>query len=178
MENMTKGSRAESAGVAAALFAVVLITGMSSMAASRPATAAQRREGAPPSAWPWASALPRAAGRPALVLFTKPGSPCRDANLEDFKQALRVAGGQATASIVYDRPAGPELKARSAAGGCSWNVPGAWSVTDAGGAEAALFSARSVGQVLVYDAQGKLQFSGGVSGPGGRTGVSLSEETR
>jgi hypothetical protein len=55
-----------------------------------------------------------------------------------------------------------------------WNrvaaIPGVAVQTDSGGVEAARFGSWTSGQILLYDAAGRLRFSGGITGSRGMAG--------
>jgi hypothetical protein len=54
-------------------------------------------------------------------------------------------------------------------------IPGAKIVTDPNGAEARRFGAQTSGETLVYDSEGQLQFSGGITTARGHEGDSAGK---
>jgi hypothetical protein len=78
---------------------------------------------------------------------------------------------RATATVVFVRPNGVPAKWEETD---LWydaqQIPGANVVNDPGGKEAALFGAEASGQTMLYDANGELQFSGGVTASRGHSG--------
>jgi hypothetical protein len=81
--------------------------------------------------------------------------------------------GQVSAHVLVYRPrefpAGWERTEVWAAAG---RIPGVTVRVDVDGAEAARFGAATSGQVLLYDAGGRLRFSGGLTTTRGHPGVS------
>ena len=126
-----------------------------------------------PAVWPMASRIERAAGRPGLLLFAHPLCGCTRATLEELAQlAARAMPGQSAPAItvLFFRPAPSS----------GWEAPATWQqaasiahsrvLWDDGGREARRFGARTSGLVLLYGADGKLLFRGGVTASRGHSG--------
>lgn len=128
------------------------------------------RAGAP-AAWPVESAIAREPGKATLVLFLHPRCPCSTATIGELQRALACSAEPARVCVVFSRPAGtdPEWSATALRERAASLNPSA-VVDDAGGVEAARFGAATSGEVVIYDATGKLAFSGGVTGSRGHEG--------
>ncbi|HEV8201183.1 MAG TPA: RedB protein [Candidatus Polarisedimenticolia bacterium] len=120
--------------------------------------------GSPPAAWPADSALPRPTRRPLLVMMAHPRCSCTAASLEELSRMMAGAAGKVDAIVAFDVP--------SAAGGewttgTLWNdaaaIPGVRVVADRDGIEARRFRTATSGHVLLYDAAGRLLYSGGMT---------------
>ncbi|HEX4386107.1 MAG TPA: RedB protein, partial [Myxococcales bacterium] len=118
-----------------------------------------------PRLWPVASSVKLTPGRSSLLLFLHPQCDCSRASLEELKVILNGAPN-ASASIVVEQLDGVPLQ------GGTWqeNIPGATVFIDKDGVEAKRFGARTSGQVDLYDAGGRLQFSGGITASRGHAG--------
>jgi len=121
--------------------------------------------------WPLATRLVRDTHRPTLLVFAHPQCPCSRATIGELALLMTRAQNRVTAYVVFYRPleaeAGWEQTDlwRSAAA-----IPGVHVARDDNGAEAAVFDAATSGQTLLYDAGGRLIFSGGITGARGHSG--------
>lgn len=128
--------------------------------------------GAKPSIqFPANSKIPRVAGQATIVMLAHPHCPCTRASVGELALLMAQTQGKATAYVLFLKP--PDFTEEwkktdlwySAA-----NIPGVQVVEDEDGAEAKLFNASTSGQTLLYDADGKLLFSGGITGARGHSG--------
>jgi hypothetical protein len=126
--------------------------------------------GGPPARWPSASAIDRPAGRPTLLMFAHPQCVCTRASLGEL---ARMTGRfrDLAVYVVFMRPSD---------GGAEWDesdlweravhTPGVGAVRDPDGVEATRFGVITSGHALLYDASGRLAFSGGLTAARGREG--------
>lgn len=126
---------------------------------------------APASFWPTESQIQRAPGRATLVMLAHPQCPCTRASLGELALLMTQCEGRVTASVLFYQPEGfsaawtqTDLWQSAAA------IPGVTVKRDEGGIEASRFHAATSGQVLLYDAGGRLIFSGGITGGRGHAG--------
>jgi hypothetical protein len=115
--------------------------------------------------WPAAVRLARAENRATLVLVAHPHCTCTRASLAELGEILARARTRPKTFVVF-------LKPRGFADG--WEQTDLWAtasrlpdttvVRDDDGAIAEMFGAMTSGQTFVYDAGGRLQFSGGITG--------------
>lgn len=124
--------------------------------------------------WPRDSRMSLASERPTLVLFAHRNCPCTRATLQELEQTLLQTGERARVFIVLltpedaatDRVGGDiEERARSLSGG--------EVAIDPKGIEARRFRIRTSGHVLLYGADGRLLFSGGITDSRGHLGESV-----
>jgi hypothetical protein len=134
-------------------------------------------DGEPPSSWPAASRLARAGG-PTLLFFAHPLCPCTRASLSELTRLMpRLEPRGVSAWVVVDRPKDApadwdEAPVWERAG----TIPGVGVFRDEDGAESGLFRAGTSGRVLLYDAAGRLQFSGGITASRGHEGTSAGQQ--
>lgn len=123
--------------------------------------------------WPSRTELTRDPVRRTLVLFALRSCPCTRATLNELAEIQARAVEQVSVQIVLVSPeeasgdrvgAGIEALARS--------LPGVQVRIDAEGTEARRFGARTSGQVFLYDRDGQLLFSGGITDSRGHAGES------
>ncbi|MBI4717715.1 MAG: hypothetical protein HY763_07930 [Planctomycetes bacterium] len=123
------------------------------------------------TAWPADSQLARQAGRPALLVFLHPSCPCSRATVEELSRLLTQVGREVAATVVMVRPDGFEPGDEHTA---VWHsvarLPGVALVVDPGGGEARRFGAATSGCTLLYDAEGRLVFHGGITAARGHEG--------
>jgi hypothetical protein len=81
------------------------------------------------------------------------------------------AQGRLTAYVLFLKPAGfSEDWGKTDLWQSAASIPGVNVRIDEGGAEARLFNSSTSGQTILYDAAGRLLFSGGITGSRGHSG--------
>lgn len=121
--------------------------------------------------WPADSPVRRATDRATLVMLAHPHCPCTRASLGELARLMAQAQGRVTAYVLFVKPSElpdgweqTDLLASAAA------IPGVSVVRDDEGVEAGRFRAATSGQTMLYDAGGKLLFSGGITSGRGHEG--------
>ena len=121
--------------------------------------------------WPAASRVARDPHRPTLVLLLSPGCPCSQATLAELARLLaRAPHRPAIRAIVDTSGAGETPIGQTRLGQTLQSLPGVETVVDRDGREAAAFGGYVSGQTFLYDAAGRLQFSGGLTAARGHEG--------
>ncbi len=134
--------------------------------ASVPGTA-----GHAPALWPAESPLRRAADRPTLVMFVHPKCACTRASVAELDRTMAVCGDRVVAYVIFARPQGmPADWERTGLWRAAERIPGVQVCADIDGEEARRFGARTSGQVMLYDAAGRLLFQGGITAARGHEG--------
>jgi hypothetical protein len=128
---------------------------------------------AAPARWPSGSRVTRNTDGATLVLFAHPRCPCTRASISELARLLARFPERLSARVVFLRPADAgaewdetDLVRRAAA------IPGATTVRDDDGAEAARFRALTSGAAVLYDRNGRLLFAGGLTASRGHEGDS------
>jgi hypothetical protein len=124
-----------------------------------------------PAQWPARSALARDAGKPTLLVFAHPKCPCTRATVKELSRLLARIGSQVSAQVLFVKPEGVAV---------DWPKTDLWAQAeriakvsvDEQAVEAARFGSATSGQVLLYGADGSLQFSGGITIARGHEGDS------
>lgn len=139
---------------------------------TRPGTQA-----APPSRWPQASAIERAANTATLILFAHPKCACTRASLSELARTMSRLAHKPPAIVAFVLPRGV---------GRDWQHTDLWTsasridgvrvFADVDGRESARFHVETSGTTLVYDAAGRLAFSGGLTSSRGHEGPSFGQE--
>jgi hypothetical protein len=125
-----------------------------------------------PARWPTSSALARATDRTALVFFAHPLCPCTRTSIDELESLLSSAGGNVDAHVVvlrYEEGGDPSETLTRVS-----RIPGVMVHLD-DGSEAARFGARTSGQTLLYGADGRLVFEGGITAARGHAGDSVGK---
>ena len=131
------------------------------------------RDGGIPSAWPLQSKIPHATDQPTLVMFAHPDCPCTRASIGELTELITHCRNKVKAYVLFLQPKGTGKNWldtdlwRSAAA-----IPGVVVQADEEGNEARRFQATTSGQVVLYDAGGKLLFRGGITSSRGHYGDS------
>lgn len=115
--------------------------------------------------------------RTVLLMFVHPRCPCSRASLGELEEMMSHAPGSSEVCMVFYKPAGePDDWVKTGLYKEAQRV--GWQTrVDPGGALAARFGATTSGHVLIYDAKGRLSFSGGITASRGHWGDSESEAT-
>ena len=126
-----------------------------------------------PVGWPAGSSLPRDASGPTLVMLAHPRCDCTRASIGELAELLARAPQRPRTFVVFIRPGGV---------GAAWEktgtfdqaarIPGVTVIRDDNGAEAERFGVVTSGQTLVYDRDGQLVYSGGITPARGKSGSS------
>jgi hypothetical protein len=142
----------------------------------RHANRAGARGEAPPR-WPQASALVRSSTGGTLVMFAHPQCPCTQASLGELAVLRARAGAGLAMVVVFLDPEDASGDWRQTANvEAAANIPGVTVRFDKGGREARLFGAATSGQTELYDAGGRLIFSGGITAARGHFGDNAGRE--
>lgn len=133
---------------------------------SKPGVAA-----AAPELWPAESSIRRAQDSPTLIMLAHPHCPCTRASIGELSRLMTQAQGRVKAYVLFVKPPDfsdgweqTDLWASAAA------IPGVTVMRDDEGVEAGRFGAATSGQTVLYDSDGKLLFSGGITGARGHAG--------
>ena len=126
-----------------------------------------------PERWPASTRIERAAGRPQLVMFVHPQCPCSRASIGELERLMVHVRDRAEVRVLFLLP--DEFDAewahsdlwRSAA-----KFPGVEVSLDERGVEARNFGAATSGHTVLFDREGRLRFSGGITVTRGHFGDS------
>jgi hypothetical protein len=128
------------------------------------------RVGALSQAWP-AAQIERASDRPTLVMLAHPHCPCTAASVAELAQIMARFQGKVAAYVLFIKPrgAGRDWEDTDLRGSAE-AIPGVKVVFDPDGAEARRFGAETSGHTLLFGADGRLLFSGGITVSRGHAG--------
>ena len=124
-----------------------------------------------PASWPPETSVARVGGRPTLIMVVHPKCPCSRASVAELAVLLAQAPRTITTHVLFHTPEGAsddwnrtDLWSAAAA------IPGVVVRTDQHGAEARRFGIATSGHTLLYDGDGRLQFTGGITASRGHQG--------
>lgn len=124
-----------------------------------------------PEAWPAGTRISQTAGLPTLVLLIHPQCPCSRATIDELSSLMTHCRGRLTATVLMLRPGGmPEGWERTDLWDSAAAIPGVTVAADVGGFESRRFGAATSGQALLYASDGRLLFTGGITGSRGHRG--------
>ncbi|HEV2842688.1 MAG TPA: hypothetical protein VGW39_15300 [Chthoniobacterales bacterium] len=133
------------------------------------------RVGALPRAWP-ATQIERSSDRPTLIMLAHPHCPCTRASVGELAQIMARLQGRVSAYVLFVKPKetgrdwdGTDL-VRSAEA-----IPGVKVLLDPDGVEARRFGAETSGHTVLFGADGRLLFSGGITASRGHAGDNAGE---
>jgi hypothetical protein len=136
------------------------------------------RLGTSPQAWPTDSKIHRAADRNTLVMLAHPRCPCTRASVNELAKIMAHAHGSVRAFVLFWTPQNASADweqtdlRRTAA-----TIPGVTTLSDPDGLEAHHFGAETSGHTLLFDPEGRLLFSGGITASRGHDGDNMGEST-
>ena len=125
----------------------------------------------PPREWPADSKILPARDHATLVILAHPHCPCTRATIGELASIMAHSQGRLTAYVLFLKPRGfSEEWEKSDLCQSAASIPGVTAVIDDEGAEANRFHAATSGQTVLYDAGGRLLFSGGITASRGHYG--------
>ena len=125
----------------------------------------------PLASWPADSQIQRAPGRATLVMLVHPHCPCSRASIGELALLMAQSQGRLTAYVLFLKPAGfSDNWEKTDLWQSAEGIPGVKPIIDYDGVEASLFHATTSGQTVLYDAEGRLLFSGGITIARGHAG--------
>jgi hypothetical protein len=127
--------------------------------------------GDPPRRTPVHSRLELDPVRANLVLLAHPRCPCTRASLAELERIITRCRGSVTAHVLFLRPGqAPEDWEKTDLWRTAAAIPDVRVLADEEGVEAVRFGINTSGHTLLYDAAGRLLFSGGITGSRGHQG--------
>jgi hypothetical protein len=125
----------------------------------------------PPTAWPAESALVPGQKVATLLVFAHPRCPCTRATLRELELLLAQCEGAVKTFVIFNQPEGTSS---------AWTETDLWrsarqmrdvnAFCDRGGLETKRFQAETSGASVLYDRNGRLAFSGGITLARGHSG--------
>jgi hypothetical protein len=122
--------------------------------------------------WPARSRLAPAHDRWTLVMLIHPRCGCSRASIQELARIIELSGPSLQTYVLVYRPT--DLRSgweKTDVVDAATHLRRARVVTDADGREARLFGGFTSGQTFLYDREGKLRFSGGITSLRGHAGV-------
>lgn len=124
--------------------------------------------------WPTDGGIYRDVGRANLIMLAHPLCPCTRASVGELAEIMAQSQGLVKTHVVFYEPsAGFEDWERATLCRDAAAIPGVTVVFDPGGREARRFGAETSGHVVLFNADGKRIFSGGITRSRGVAGVSV-----
>jgi hypothetical protein len=124
-----------------------------------------------PARWPESSRIARATDRPTLLMLLHPQCPCSKASLEELDRLMARVHHRVAARVLFVIPPdAPEDWARTDLWRQASGIRGVSVVGDRDALEAERFHAATSGEALLYGTDGRLLFSGGITGSRGHAG--------
>jgi hypothetical protein len=124
-----------------------------------------------PHSFPSTSRIAHEAGVPALIMFAHPMCSCTRASLAELRVLMSEFRGKIDATVVFLTPgAGDDAWSTSDSLGLARSIDGVHVAQDVEGRESVAFGARTSGAVVLYDTEGQLLFSGGITSARGHVG--------
>jgi hypothetical protein len=129
--------------------------------------------GEPPKTWPGESRVQRSTDFPTLVMMVHPHCPSSRASVIALSLLLAQVQGRVNANVLFVRPLGvPENWEKGELWVSVAKIPGVKLSVDHDGIEASRFGSTTSGHVMLYNTNGQLLFSGGITASRGDSGES------
>jgi hypothetical protein len=127
--------------------------------------------GVPPSQWPADSSVELAPGRATLVMVAHPNCPCTRSSIGELALLMARCQGRVSTYVLFFKPQDfPDGWERTDLWNSAASIPGVTVLSDEAGIEAGRFNAMTSGATMLYGADGRLLFSGGITGSRGHSG--------
>jgi hypothetical protein len=124
-----------------------------------------------PSQWPARSKMHLASDQPTLIMFAHPKCACTRASIGELAVLMTHCQNRVKAIVVFLRPKGTrEDWLHTDLWRSAEAIPGVTAQADEGGGESRNFHVTTSGHVVLYDVDGKLLFSGGITSARGHFG--------
>lgn len=124
-----------------------------------------------PSQWPSNSGIAQAPNGATLVFSAHPKCPCTRASLGELAEIMARTEGRLHAYVLFLKPEGvADGWEKTDLWESAAKIPGVTVLTDIEGREAHRFGVATSGQAILYDADGHLLFTGGITGARGHAG--------
>jgi hypothetical protein len=122
--------------------------------------------------WPAGSRIVRDHDRWTLVMLIHPHCSCTRASLQELERIIEMSGSSLQTYVVVYRPADFQSGwEKTETFEAAKRLQRAHVIVDADGAEARRFGGFTSGQTFLYDREGALRFSGGITSLRGHAGV-------
>jgi len=129
-----------------------------------------------PLTWPETTAVTPVEGLHTLVMLVHPRCSCSRASIAELAKIMTRLEGRVHAFLLFMKPTEfdddwekTDLWRRAA------EIPGVTPLVDPDGRDASVFGARTSGQVVVYDAGGRLVYAGGITNGRAHEGDNIGE---
>lgn len=128
----------------------------------------------PPERWPPQSAIRLSNDKPTLVMLAHPQCPCTQASLSELSRLISAQQGKVNASVLFLKPKSlpQDWAEKTSLHSYAAQIPGVAVIDDVDGMEAKRFHGFTSGQTFIYDRNGKLLYSGGITSARGQIGES------
>jgi hypothetical protein len=127
--------------------------------------------GPTPQSWPGNELISPPSEKPLLVMFAHPRCPCTKASLGELERLATQAKDKFETVVLFYEPEGEsDAWTKTASIDLARSIPNVRVILDKNGEVARRFGAETSGQTVLYDHNGKLLFSGGITGSRGHLG--------
>ena len=135
------------------------------------------REGRVPISWPGDAQIALSSQGPTLVMFGHPRCPCTRASIEELARLMTNCQGRVETRMIFFRPSGsPTDWPNTDLWRSAEAIPGVRVGSDDDASEARRFQVETSGHTLLYDKEGHLLFSGGITAARGHAGDNVGRE--
>jgi hypothetical protein len=134
--------------------------------------------GPTPKLWPQNALITLSADKPQLVMFAHPKCPCTEASIGELNALAAEARDKFQATVSFYEPnSNAETWTNTVNVHSARSIPGVRVVFDKDGSLAKQFGAQTSGHTVLYSPNGKLLFSGGLTGSRGHLGDNAGFES-
>jgi hypothetical protein len=127
--------------------------------------------GNPPEKWPPATIIDAPRNLPVLLMIGHPQCPCTRASLSELAKIMSGRQAKVRAYVLFLKPRDfPDVWTKSDLWNTAAGIPGVTVLRDFEGQEASKFNVSTSGHTLLYDGNGNLIFSGGITAARGHAG--------
>ncbi|MBN22135.1 MAG: hypothetical protein CL678_12715 [Bdellovibrionaceae bacterium] len=133
--------------------------------------------GEPPKNWPKASSVKLSAKTPTLLMFLHPRCPCSEASIEELARLYSHIKEKVKSTLIFYKPQKFNHDwVKSDLWDNAHRIPNATVTIDSENKMINLFNPKTSGQVYLYNKEGTLIYSGGITGGRGHAGDNLGSK--
>ena len=130
----------------------------------------------PSAVWPAGVPIQRAQDRPTIVMIAQPACSCTRASIGELETVISQYPDRAKLFIIFETNTLGVDPRQSSLWQAATRVHGATVIFDETASVAGCFQAETSGQVFLYDPDGKLRYSGGITISRGHAGESAGSQ--
>lgn len=132
------------------------------------------KQGVAATDWPDNTQVRLSKTKPTLLMFAHPHCPCTRASIYQLSRIMTYAKDKVSANVLFFKPTDfSDDWVKTDQWYSAAEIPGVSVFRDDGGEQSKIFGSATSGQVYLYDINGRLIYSGGITSSRGSSGDNI-----